>query len=93
MGGIEAMNIENNKYSIELLNTISREGDMYSLNDLWRVAGSPKNKDPRSWRILPTSIAFIDSAIKFLNVGKSHIIKSKRGKGGGTYGVRQVYQK
>ena len=33
---------------------------------------------------------FFQSAEKFLNVGKSHIIKTKRGKGGGTYGVKQV---
>ena len=63
---------------------------MYSLNDLWIIAGSPENKDPRQWVILPQVLEFMQSAEKFLNVGKSHIIKSKRGKGGGTYGIRQV---
>lgn len=63
---------------------------MYSLNDLWAIAGSPENKDPRQWVRLPQALDFFQSAERFLNVGKSHIIRTKRGKGGGTYGVKQV---
>lgn len=78
------------KYDANVLDNIGKEGEMYSLNDLWVIAGSPENKDPRQWIRLPQSLEFFQSAEKFLNVGKSHIIKTKRGKGGGTYGVKQV---
>lgn len=33
---------------------------------------------------------YLKSVSKILNVGFSHIIKSKRGKGGGTYGIKHV---
>lgn len=78
------------KYEANVLENVGRDGEMYSLNDLWIIAGSPENKDPRQWVRLPQVLEFMQSAEKFLNVGKSHIIKSKRGKGGGTYGIRQV---
>ena len=78
------------KYEANVLENIGRDGEMYSLNDLWAIAGSPKNKNPYEWQRLPTSEEFISSACKILNTGKSRIIKSKRGKGGGTYGVKQV---
>lgn len=78
------------KYDANVLDTVGRDGELYSLNDLWVIAGNPENKDPRQWVRLPQVTEFIQSAEKILNVRKSHIIKSKRGKGGGTYGVRQV---
>lgn len=78
------------KYEANVLENVGRDGEMYSLNDLWVIAGSPKNKNPYEWQRLPTSEEFISSACKILNTEKSRIIKSKRGKGGGTYGVRQV---
>ena len=78
------------KYDANVLENIGKDGEMYSLNDLWVIAGSPENKDPRQWVRLPQVLEFMQSAERFLNVGKSHIIKSKRGKGGGTYGVKQV---
>lgn len=78
------------KYDANVLTNVKRDGEFYSLNDLWVIVGSPANKDPRQWQRLPQSIDFFNSACKFLNVGFSHIIKTKRGKGGGTYGVRQI---
>ena len=78
------------KYDSSILEKIGRSGDMLSLTDLWKSAGSIENKDPRQWARLPETNKFIESACKFLNVGKSHIIKSSRGKGGGTFGVRQI---
>lgn len=78
------------KYNANVLDNIGKDGEMYSLNDLWVIAGSPENKDPRQWVRLPQVLEFMKSAEKFLNVEKSHIIKSKRGKGGGTYGVKQI---
>lgn len=78
------------KYNADVLDNIGKDGEMYSLNDLWAIAGSPENKDPRQWVRLPQALDFFQSAERFLNVGKSHIIRTKRGKGGGTYGVKQV---
>ena len=78
------------KYNADVLDNIGKDGEMYSLNDLWAIAGSPENKDPRQWVRLPQALEFFQSAERILNVGKSHIIRTKRGKGGGTYGVKQV---
>ena len=54
---------------------------MYSLNDLWRMLGSPKSQDPRHWNFLPDTARYLKSECKSLNVGKSDIIKSKKRKG------------
>lgn len=78
------------KYTPDVLDTIGRDGEFYSLNDLWVIAGSPKNKDPRFWQRTPNAQNFIASCERILNVRKSHIIKSKKGKGGGTYGIKQI---
>lgn len=86
----ERPNLEIRKYDANILENIGRDGEMYSLNDLWNIAGCPLNKDPRQWQRLPQPTEFINSASKILNVGLSHIIKARRGKGGGTYGVRQI---
>jgi len=79
------------KYDAGILENISRTGEMLSLTDLWKAVGNPENKEPAKWQRLPETERFIDSACKFLNVQKSHIIKSTRGKGGGTIGVRQIF--
>jgi hypothetical protein len=78
------------KYDANILEKIGRDGDKFSLNDLWILAGSPQNKDPRQWQRLPQAEEYLKSVSKILNVGFSHIIKSKRGKGGGTYGIKHV---
>jgi len=62
------------------------EGKMMSLNAIYVAAGSPANKDPRQWARLPATQQLVDSVAENLNVGKSHIWKSKRGQhGGGTW--------
>lgn len=47
--------------------------------------------DPSQWQRLPETVRYLESECKTLNVGKSHILKSKRGKGGGTYAIRRVF--
>jgi hypothetical protein len=70
---------------------IAFEGkEKISLNDLWKAAGEPANKDPRQWSRLPQTEEFLIEVASKLNVGKSHIIKTKRGKGGGTWGHWQI---
>ena len=61
-----------------------------SLTDMWRAADSPGNKDPRQWRRLPESDGFIGHIAAALNVGKSHVIRADRGRGGGTWAHWQV---
>lgn len=78
------------KYEANVLENIGRDGEMYSLNDLWVIAGSPETKRPNDWQNTQQGADFIYSACKILNATKNGIIKSKRGKGGGTYGIRQV---
>lgn len=80
-----------NKEKVELMSYLNMDSDgTASLNGLWEFAGKPQNKDPRQWSRLPETESFIGSVCRFLNVEKSHIIKSKRGKGGGTRGVAQI---
>lgn len=73
------------------LKAIGKDGEMYSLNDLWKMLGSPKNQDVSQWLRLPDSIKYLESECKTLNVGKSHILKSKRGRNGGTYATQRVF--
>lgn len=79
------------KFNAITLKAIGRDGEMYSLNDLWRMLGSPKSMEPRFWQRLPETERYFESETKSLNVRKSHIIKSKRGKGGGTYATQRVF--
>lgn len=79
------------KFNAITLKAIGRDGEMYSLNDLWKMLGSPKSQDPRHWNFLPDTARYLESECKNLNVGKSDIIKSKRGKGGGTYATQRVF--
>lgn len=60
-----------------------------SLNDLWVIAGSQQNKDPRQWK-RKEGAEFIKFSSEFLNVPEKHIIKSQRGAGGGTYAHKQI---
>ena len=62
------------------------EGNMVSLNRIYEISGTPKNKDPRQWIRLPTTKSVMES----MNVGKSHILKTKRGEGGGTWAHWQL---
>ena len=77
---------EISKFSASTLkNLVGVDGELKSLNDLWKLVGSPKNQDPSQWLRLPDTISYLDSECKAQNVGKSHILKSKRGRNGGTY--------
>lgn len=58
---------------------------LISLTDMWKAVGSPENKAPSQWLRLPESKA-LASVLK-LNMGLSHIYQTRRGRGGGTYGI------
>jgi hypothetical protein len=65
---------------------------MVSLTDLWKATGSPKNQDTRFWIRNETTIQLIETVQNILNVSKSHILKSKRGIGGGTIAHKQLIE-
>lgn len=60
-------------------------GGLWSLIFFWELAGKPENQRPAQWMRLPETVKLIEQLSKELNVGKSHIIKTSRGKGGGTF--------
>lgn len=72
------------------LNLERDDSGMFSLTDLWKFAGSDVNKSPAEWQRISTTEAFIKAVSKVLNMGIAHVIKSKRGKGGGTYAHEQI---
>lgn len=78
------------KYDANILEKIGRDEDKFSLNDLWVIAGSPEDKRPYDWKDLKQTKEFMSSICNVLNTDKNGIIKTKRGKGGGTYGIKHV---
>lgn len=74
----------------DILNNVKVENQMFSLTDIWKLAGSDPQRTPAKWQETETARAFISTAIKFLNIAKNDIIKSKRGKGGGSWGHKQI---
>jgi hypothetical protein len=62
------------------------EGNMVSLNTIFEISGSPKNQDPSQWVRLEKTKKIIEST----NMGKTHILKTKRGVGGGTWAHWQL---
>lgn len=61
------------------------EGKMISLTQLWKMMGSPSNQDVAQWKRLPETEKLVVQIAKEYNMGKSHVMKSKRGKGGETF--------
>jgi hypothetical protein len=62
------------------------EGNMVDLNKLHEISGAPKGKEPKEWSKLPGT----KNLIKSINGGKSPILKTKRGVGGGTWAHWQL---
>lgn len=55
------------------------------LNVVWMLAGEPKNQDPREWARSETAKGLVKQISSELNVGISHIWKSRPGRSGGTW--------
>lgn len=80
-----------NREQMELMKYLDPDKDgMSSLNGLWEYAGRPEYKDPRRWTETEQAKAHIESTCKIFNAAKNDIIKTKKGKGGGTRGVPQI---
>ena len=63
---------------------------LVSLTDIFKASGKfDANKEPAQWARYSGS-QFIEFVAENLNMGKSHIYKTTRGKGGGTYAHWQI---
>lgn len=60
------------------------------LTDLWKSAGGNIQSTPAKWQETESARSFIKAISQILNIAKNDIIKSKRGKGGGTYAHKQI---
>lgn len=78
------------KYTPDVLDTIGRNGELLSLTDLWKAAGSLQGKEPAQWLRQDATQQLIETASGILNVCQNHIIKSKRGKSGGSYAHKNI---
>lgn len=56
---------------------IRRDGDMWCITDMWRAAGAPKEKRPAEF-LRYEGAAFADFLCTALDMGKSHIVKTRR---------------
>ena len=63
------------------------DGELKSLNDLWKFAGSPKSKEPKRWVLLPDPKEYIASERKAEKDGKSVLLS---GRSGGIYGSNRI---
>lgn len=61
-----------------------------NITDLWKSAGENMQATPAKWQETESAKAFIKATCQILNIAKNDIIKSKRGKGGGTYAHKQI---
>jgi hypothetical protein len=69
---------------------INMDGEMSNLTDLWKAAGSDPQKTPAKWQETDMASGFIQAICKLQKVVLNDIIKSKRGKGGGTWAIKEV---
>lgn len=69
---------------------VHKQGEMISLTDLWKAAGSPTTKAPKFWLEQDYAKGFIQSLCKIQKVTQDYLIKVKRGKGGGTLANVQI---
>lgn len=69
--------------------TIREKGEMLSLTDMWKAAGSPENREPYNWARFDGK-AFIEAVAVSQNLSETQVLTSKRGKNGGTYAHWQI---
>lgn len=68
---------------------ISVNDEMLCLTDMWRAAGSPKNQDPRNW-IRFAGKEYIEHNAENLNQCGAPVLKTDRGRGGGTWAYWKI---
>lgn len=86
----EVPKMEIRKYDANILESIGKDGDLLSLTDLWKAAGSPTTKAPKFWLDQEQTKGFIQATGRILKVTQNYLLKVKRGKSGGSYGHKQI---
>ena len=59
------------KYDANVLDTIGKDGD------LWKIAGSPKSKNPNDWLRQDIASELVNTVSGILNTVSNRIIKTK----------------
>jgi KilA-N domain len=75
----DIVTLQRNGFAVEFSKT-----ELTSLTQLWRMAGSPENKNPSQWKRLPEAQRLTRQITKELNKGRSHIKVWDTGKGRGS---------
>ena len=78
------------KYDANVLNTIGKDGDLLSLTDLWKIAGSPDNKRPIDWKEKDSTKELIETMAYTFSSATTALLKTKRGRNAGTYGHKSI---
>lgn len=71
-------------------NQINQRGEMLSLTDMWRAAGSDPSKRPADWARLPATNEFVAHIKDTLKITDNEIISTIRGNCAGTWGHWKV---
>lgn len=74
----------------DLLKRINFDADMISLTDLWKEAGSPKNKRPIDWTKIDSTVQLIETLSVMVSRGSDPLLKTKRGRDAGTYAHKSI---
>ncbi|MFC3628206.1 KilA-N domain-containing protein [Paracoccus angustae] len=71
---------------------IRDKGEMLSLTDMWKAAGSPESQKPSEWLRQDATKAFVECVTGTLEVGQDHIQTKRggRGVGGSTFAHWQI---
>lgn len=78
------------KYDANILENIGRDGDLLSLTDLWKAAGSPENKRPIDWQEKESTKEYIETLAITFNSAEKALLKTKKGRWGGTYAHKSI---
>lgn len=75
----------------DILENVKIENGMFSLTDLWKLAGNPKNKRPIDWQKIDSTKELIEALEVINQSGLKPLLKSKRGgSNAGTYGHKSI---
>ena len=47
------------KFDVITMKAIGKDGDKYSLNDLWKILGSSSGRDPMHWSSLVETVRYL----------------------------------
>ena len=79
------------RYTENALSNIHSEGEMISLTDLWKEAGSPENKRPVIWQRHDSTKQLIEALCSMVQSDSKALWKTKRGgNSAGTYAHKSI---